>query len=1286
MCGIVAISAPDARRYPMAVTLQATRHRGPDDQDSYISPSGDCALGQNRLAIIDLSAAGHQPMWDHSGRYVITYNGETYNFRELRAQLEVRHGAIAWRGGSDTEVVIEGFAREGIAFLDRLNGIFAMAIYDSVERVMHVLRDPLGIKPLIATEQNGGAFFCSELKGLLALPKLARTLRRESLAEQLTFMYVPEPHTRYREFHKVEPGVCLSYRAGKLVARTPLFAWLDGADPIVGEAEAIEALQDGLAKAVKRQVVADVPVSLMLSGGLDSSAVAEQVARSGANIHDAYTIAYSAADRNLDAQSDDLHYARIMAARLGIELKVINAGADFLDLLPELSPFMEDGFSDPAAINTYLICAGARAQGIKVMLSGQGADELLGGYRRYVAERALQRLPRPVRGVLSLASGVLPANLPGRFNALNRRLRRFAELAAQSPRARILGMNSWTSPATVEALFAAPLASQPGDQFQALLESIERADCVDTLMAIDRRYDLLSLNLTYTDRMSMAVGVEARVPFLDFDLVRVMNAIPASLKVKGGQGKYIFKKAMEPYLPREVIYRSKAGFGLPIRAWMGTSDALLDRYLNRARIEAQGIFNADTIERIRREQAAGAADHASTLLTLLVQQIGLDEDVGSSGALRGQPPGEMSIVTAPKQEVKDFWNVASCGEELYLASEDEAGYRAEAEARYQLEPYILPFADFEAAAGKRVLEIGVGLGADHQRFAEAGAELSGIDLTERAIAHTGRRFAALGLRSSLATGDAEKLDFPDESFDIVYSWGVLHHSPDTPRAIAEVHRVLKPGGEARIMIYHKWSLIGLMLWGRYALARLRPWMSLRHVYANYLESPGTKAYSYGEARELFAMFHHAEITTVLTHADLLESEAGQRHRSPLLNLAKKLWPRPLLKLLFPRAGLFMLIKATKKMSICSNCVMDTSDPKISFDANGVCDHCRTFYGHTLPNWHTDERGERALTAMVERIRKAGKGKEFDCIIGMSGGIDSSYLTYVAKEKLGLRPLVFHVDAGWNSQIAVNNIEKIVDGLGLELYTEVINWEEMKDLQLAFFKSGVSHIDAPQDHAFFATMYKFAVKYGVKHILTGANLSTECVRNPVDWMYYQSDSTQLRDIHARFGTRPLKTFPITSILWHKLYLPLFKRIKVEKPLNHVPYVKEEAVRLLSERFGWQPYPQKHFESRLTRFYEGYWLPRKFGYDTRRVQFSSLILTGQMSREEALEKLKQPPYDEATIHQDFEFVATKLGISVAELQSYMDAPNRSYRDYRNQAWIYNIGANVMKALRLEVGGKR
>jgi N-acetyl sugar amidotransferase len=372
--------------------------------------------------------------------------------------------------------------------------------------------------------------------------------------------------------------------------------------------------------------------------------------------------------------------------------------------------------------------------------------------------------------------------------------------------------------------------------------------------------------------------------------------------------------------------------------------------------------------------------------------------------------------------------------------------------------------------------------------------------------------------------------------------------------------------------------------------------------------------------------------------------------------------------------------------ICTNCVMDTTDTAITFDEKGVCDHCNNFYNKTLPAWDTGEKGWSALQKIVEKIKKEGEGKDFDCIIGMSGGIDSSYLVYIAKEKLGLRPLVFHVDAGWNSQIAVNNIERIVDKLGLDLYTHVINWEEMKDLQLAYFKSGVPHIDTPQDHAFFATMYNFASKYNVKYILTGANYSTECIRNPVEWMYYQSDVIQLKDIHKKFGKRPLKEYPLTSILWHKIYLPYIKGVKVVRPLNYVPYIKKESMKLLEDQLGWQPYPQKHFESRFTKFYESYWLPEKFGYDVRKVQYASLIVTGQMTREEALEKLKEPTYDKEIIKQDFEFIANKLGISIDELKGYFDAPNKTYKDYASQENIYKVGAKLLKLFGLEKAGKR
>ncbi len=264
-----------------------------------------------------------------------------------------------------------------------------------------------------------------------------------------------------------------------------------------------------------------------------------------------------------------------------------------------------------------------------------------------------------------------------------------------------------------------------------------------------------------------------------------------------------------------------------------------------------------------------------------------------------------------KRSVRNFWEAGACGEALYLSRSDRDGYRSHAESRYRLEPYIARLARFDEVRGRRVLEIGVGLGADHQRFAEGGAILDGIDLTERAVAHTLSRLEAFRLKSRLRVADAEALPFADDTFEVVYSWGVLHHSPDTRQAFREVLRVLEPGGEARIMIYHKWSMVGAMLWTRYALLRGRPWRSLRSVYAEHLESPGTKAYTVEEARDLLEGFEDIRIEIELTHGDLLDSAAGQRHRGVMLSAARKVWPRWAIRKFLRRAGLFMLICARK---------------------------------------------------------------------------------------------------------------------------------------------------------------------------------------------------------------------------------------------------------------------------------------------------------------------------------------------------------------------------------------
>jgi len=362
--------------------------------------------------------------------------------------------------------------------------------------------------------------------------------------------------------------------------------------------------------------------------------------------------------------------------------------------------------------------------------------------------------------------------------------------------------------------------------------------------------------------------------------------------------------------------------------------------------------------------------------------------------------------------------------------------------------------------------------------------------------------------------------------------------------------------------------------------------------------------------------------------------------------------------------------------------MDTTDSNITFDERGWCDYCRNYYENILPNWHTDERGANALADISEKIRKDGRGRRHDCLIGISGGADSSYVALLAKEKMGLNPLLFHVDGGWNSEVSANNIHRLVDGLGLDLYTEVIDWPEMKDLQLAFFKAQVANVDTPQDLCFFSSLYKFAVKNNYKYILTGGNYSTECVREPLEWgAYYQSDMRFVKDIHRRFGTIPLRTFPATDILKYKLYYRYVKGIKVIRPLDYVPYIKEDVMQLLTNRFGWQKYVQKHHESRFTRFVECFWLPRKFGFERRRAHLSSLILTNQMTRDEALRRVSKPEITEQEMMDDFEYVAKKLDLTKAQLQELFEGKNMLFSDYKNKLFIINLGTTVMRLLGLE-----
>jgi N-acetyl sugar amidotransferase len=360
--------------------------------------------------------------------------------------------------------------------------------------------------------------------------------------------------------------------------------------------------------------------------------------------------------------------------------------------------------------------------------------------------------------------------------------------------------------------------------------------------------------------------------------------------------------------------------------------------------------------------------------------------------------------------------------------------------------------------------------------------------------------------------------------------------------------------------------------------------------------------------------------------------------------------------------------------ICTKLVLDTSDPSITFDREGVCDKWHDFNRTVAPNWDTGPAGRAKLELAVATMKQAGQGKDYDCLIGLSGGADSSYMLHVMVKEFGLRPLVFHVDAGWNSELAVHNINCMIDKLGLDLFTEVINWEEMRDFQLAMFKSGLPNIDTPQDIAFIGVLFQYAAKHGIKYILNGGNIATECVSYPLKYFYY-ADMAMIKDVLRKFSTVPMKTYPFTTAAYRKIYMPYIRGVKMIKPLNMIPYDKESCMQELSDVYGWHPYAQKHFESRFTRFFEGYWLPTRFGYDVRRVQLSSMILSGQMTREEAMKKLEELPYDPVLIKQDFDYIATKLGISSDQLHAYQEIPQKFFWDYRNQRNIFELGEKIL-----------
>lgn len=623
MCGILgAWGQSVAARVREANALQA--HRGPDDSGHFLDVQAQVALSHVRLSIQDLSPLGHQPMFSEDQSVVLVYNGEIYNFRELRAELEA--AGVHFRGHSDTEVLLALYLREGAAMLSRLNGIFAFAIWDQRKQEMLVARDALGVKPFYYAELPTGFVFASEIKALLPLLGTDRSLDADALHRYLSFLWCPGEGTPLKAVRKLLPGEAMVLRAGRVIRRWPWFQ-LPVFGPVHGdmdEASAISGTLAALRTAVHRQLVADVPVGAFLSGGLDSSAIVAMAREQTADIR-CFTIESSGGAE--EGYADDLPYARRVASHLGVPLDIVQIdSARMAADLERMVYQLDEPLADPATLNVLYISQMARDNGIKVLLSGAGGDDLFTGYRRHLAlryERLWSRLPAGMLRAMEELTAGLDQSRP-----LFRRMSKLFSGAGLHGDARIANYFVWTRDSHLKGLysreFKASLGAQPATQpmLDFLAPLPESIPALERMLALEQRFFLADHNLIYTDKMSMAAGVEVRVPFLDLDLLAFAARIPPRFKQRGTVGKWVLKRAMEPYLPHDVIYRPKTGFGAPLRRWMRHElRELLGDVLSPDSLRRRGIFDPAAVQRLIQQNDAGQVDAAYTLLSLLCIEI-----------------------------------------------------------------------------------------------------------------------------------------------------------------------------------------------------------------------------------------------------------------------------------------------------------------------------------------------------------------------------------------------------------------------------------------------------------------------------------------------------------------------------------------------------------------------------------------------------------------------------------------------------------------------------------------
>jgi len=632
MCGINGIVGdPDSKALELVGLMnEITAHRGPDDSGLLFDPIGRVGFGHQRLAILDLSLAGHQPMSDLGGLIQLVFNGEIYNYRELRTDLELR--GHHFRSQSDTEVLVYLYLEYGEQMLERLNGMFAFAIWDTRTATLFAARDHFGIKPFYYTHlSDGRLLFSSEIKALLACPEVPREINLPALSDYLSFMWVSDPLTMFRGIEKLPPGHKLRWRAGRLRVEP----WWDLDIALCGTldrptADLAGELAARLDVAVRRQLISDVPIGAFLSGGIDSSGIVAAMAAAHSGEVRCYTMASLPSDNIIDQFADDLPYARQVASYLGVSLREVSATPDIASLWPKMVWHLDEPMADPAAINCYLIAKQAREDGTKVLLSGQGADELFAGYRWHLAPELMGRLallPRRFGRCIAGAAQFLPGAASGHLGGTFRRMRKLLAGAGLDPANQFALYTQWTLAQERHWLInpdIEPLVSvrDSTELTRSLLSRMPDPASLDARLYRDMKSFLPALNLTYTDKATMAVGLESRVPYLDLELVEFAFQIPAALKIRGFETKSILKKALRGRVPEAVLHRPKTGFGVPLRKWIRFDlREMVEDLLSEKSVRRRGLFRPEAIEQIRHAVDRGSQDHAYLIWSLLTLEL-----------------------------------------------------------------------------------------------------------------------------------------------------------------------------------------------------------------------------------------------------------------------------------------------------------------------------------------------------------------------------------------------------------------------------------------------------------------------------------------------------------------------------------------------------------------------------------------------------------------------------------------------------------------------------------------